>query len=193
MALSSHTTTTGFLLPSIHAAPPFFTKQPNPVTNSTATDQWIKLISEYARFKRLFYLRIDDCEATGNEWDEILRNERINRRLLPTYLAHIIETMVSKSLAEYEPPKQARSVILYWRSPEEWAEALHEWATSTGHLNTIMTFYEITEPEIESPLSGIPIPLLRKCIAILGKTNRSQIIAIPGGEGARFFANSTGQ
>ena len=35
--------------------------------------------------------------------------------------------MVSKGLAEYEPPKQTRSVLLYWRSQEEWAEALHEW------------------------------------------------------------------
>ena len=35
--------------------------------------------------------------------------------------------MVTKNLAVYEPAKQTRSVLLYWRLPEEWAEALHEW------------------------------------------------------------------
>lgn len=95
--------------------------------------------------------------------------------------------MVAKGIAVYEPAKQTRAVLLYWRLPEEWAEVLHQWATSTGQLNTIMTFYEITEPAVESELSNIPLPLLRKAIAILAKSNRAQIIAIPDGEGVRFF------
>lgn len=55
-------------------------------------------------------------------------------------------------------------------------------------MNTIMTYYEITEPAVPSPLSNVPIPLLRKAIAILAKTNRAQVIAIADGEGVRFFA-----
>jgi ESCRT-II complex subunit VPS25 len=54
-------------------------------------------------------------------------------------------------------------------------------------MNTIMTFYEITDPPVESSLTGIPIPLLRKAIAILVKSNRAQTIAISDGEGVRFF------
>lgn len=39
-----------------------------------------------------------------------------------------MEDMVSKNLAAYEPPKQSKSsVLLYWRSPEEWAGVLHDW------------------------------------------------------------------
>ena len=37
--------------------------------------------------------------------------------------------MVSKNLAAYEPPKQTKSVLLYWRSLDEWAEVLHEWVS----------------------------------------------------------------
>jgi ESCRT-II complex subunit VPS25 len=59
---------------------------------------------------------------------------------------------------------------------------------STGQINTIMTFYDITDPPLESLLTGIPLPLLRKAIAILGKTGRSQIIAIADGEGVRFLS-----
>ena len=115
--------------------------------------------------------------------------------------------MVSKNVATYEPAKQTRSVLLYWRLPEEWAEVLYQWvrvlelalgyfthtliqASSTGQMNTILTFYEITEPPVESPLTNIPIPLLRKAITILTKSNRAQIIAIPDGEGVRFFTQA---
>jgi len=34
--------------------------------------------------------------------------------------------MVAKDLAVYEPAKQTRSVLLYWRLPKEWAEVLYE-------------------------------------------------------------------
>ncbi|KAJ2915947.1 hypothetical protein MD484_g4470, partial [Candolleomyces efflorescens] len=98
--------------------------------------------------------------------------------------------MVSQNVATYEPAKQTRTVLLYWRLPEEWAEVLYQWASSTGQLNTILTFYDITDPPVESPLSNIPIPLLRKAITILIKSNRAQTIAIPDGEGVRFFAQA---
>ena len=73
----------------------------------------------------------------------MLKNERINRmslfgrmdlftnddlgKVLPPHLLHIMEAMVKKNVAVYEPPRQTRSVMLYWRSPEEWAEILHNW------------------------------------------------------------------
>ncbi|KIK04571.1 hypothetical protein K443DRAFT_411620 [Laccaria amethystina LaAM-08-1] len=190
MALSTQTITTGFLLPSIHSAPPFFTQQPNPSTQSIATEQWVRLILTYARHRKLFVLRVEDTETGGSDWGEILRNERINRKVLPSHLSSILEAMVAKNVAAYDPPKQTRSVLLYWRLPEEWADVLHEWATSTGQLNTILTFYDITDPPIESPLSNIPVPLLRKAIAILVKSGRAQSIGVADGEGVRFFTPS---
>jgi len=96
--------------------------------------------------------------------------------------------MASKNLAVYEPAKQqTRAALLYWRLPEEWAEVLHEWATKTGQLNTILTFYEIMDPPAPSPLSGIPEALLRTAIAILAKSGRAQLISISDGDGVRFF------
>lgn len=51
-----------------------------------------------------------------------------------------------------------------------------------------MTFYEITDPPVPSPLTGIPLTLLKQAIAILTKTGRAQIIGVAEGEGVRFFA-----
>ncbi|KAI0698353.1 ESCRT-II complex vps25 subunit, partial [Cytidiella melzeri] len=183
--------TQGFLLPSIHAAPPFFTLQPNPTTQATLTAQWTRLILSYARHRQLFLLRVEDAETPGSDWDEIFRNERINRKLLASHLSTILADMVSKNLAVYEPVKQTSSVLLYWRTPDEWAEVLHSWAESTGQLNTILTFYDIIQPPVPSPLTGLPTTILRKAINTLAKTSRSQTIAVADGEGVRFLAGNT--
>ncbi len=66
-------------------------------------------------------------------------------------------------------------------------------ANSTGHLNTIMTFYEIVEPPVPSPLEGLPLPILRKAIAVLTKSARAQIIAVADGEGVRFLPGVPGR
>ncbi|KIK82564.1 hypothetical protein PAXRUDRAFT_153645 [Paxillus rubicundulus Ve08.2h10] len=190
MELTTRTTPSDFLLPSIHSAPPFFTEQPAPSTRTLFIDNWSRLILAYARHRRLFTLRVEDAEVAGGDWDEILRNERINRRVLPSYLSSLIAALVANNVAVYEPAKQTRSVLLFWRLPEEWADVLHSWATASGQLNTILTFYEIIDPPVPSPLSGLPIPLLRRAIAVLTRSGRAQIIGVADGEGVRLFAGT---
>ena len=50
------------------------------------------------------------------------------------YLSDILATMVDKSVAAYEPAKQTRAVLVYWRLPEEWAEVLYDWVCEIDHL-----------------------------------------------------------
>jgi ESCRT-II complex subunit VPS25 len=59
---------------------------------------------------------------------------------------------------------------------------------ATGQLNTILTFYDITDPPVESAMNRIPTTLLRKAIAILSKSGRAQIIDGLEGGGAKFYA-----
>ncbi|GJJ11208.1 hypothetical protein Clacol_005440 [Clathrus columnatus] len=182
-----------YMMQCVHVPPALshnISLQPNLTTQAVQTQQWTRLILSYARHKHLFILKLDDCEIPAGaqgDWDEILQNDRINRKLLSSHLSLLMASMVSQNLAVYEPPKQTRSVIVYWRLPEEWAEVVHEWATSTGQLNTILTFYELTTSGIDNPTKGLPLILLRKVIAILGKTGRGQIIEGVEGGGVRFF------
>jgi len=48
-------------------------------------------------------------------------------KITPNHLSNIMEAMTDENLAAYEPAKQTRSILIYWRLPEEWAEALYEW------------------------------------------------------------------
>lgn len=56
-----------------------------------------------------------------------------------------------------------------------------------------MTFFEIVEPPVPSPLEGLPLPILRKAVAVLAKSARAQIIAVADGEGVRFLAGAAGR
>jgi ESCRT-II complex subunit VPS25 len=57
-------------------------QQPNAATQAAFTEQWTRLLLAFARHRGLFILRIEDAEHTGGggaEWDEVLRNPRLNR------------------------------------------------------------------------------------------------------------------
>ena len=36
------------------------------------------------------------------------------------------------------------SGLIYWRSPRDWGEKIHAWARENNHVNSVCTFYEIT-------------------------------------------------
>jgi len=164
-------------------------QQRNPTIIADQISHWTRIILSYARHRRLFVLRIQDADLReDNQWSEIFWNPRIKRVMKPRHLETLIESMVNAGEAAYEPPRQTSSVLIFWRTPEEWAELLHEWATNTGHLNTILTFYEIIEPEVPSQFTDMPLPLLRKALNTLTKTGRAQIIERAEGGGVRFFA-----
>jgi hypothetical protein len=55
-----------------------YSQQPNTATQAVFTEQWTRLLLAYARHRRLFTLRLEDAEVPGGEWDEVLRNPRIN-------------------------------------------------------------------------------------------------------------------
>ncbi|KAG9013261.1 hypothetical protein FRB93_000784 [Tulasnella sp. JGI-2019a] len=189
MPFETFTTPSGFVLPSFHSMPAFFTMQKYPDVLSSSTRQWITLILAYARHQRLWTLRVEDANVKeGGDWSEIFWNPRVRRQMRTTHLDYLISTMVAEGSAIYEPPKQTQSVIVCWKKVDEWAETLFDWVESTGQLNTILTHYEIQEPPVASPLSDIPLTLLTRAIQVLVKTGRAQQIeGTEGGGAIRFF------
>lgn len=66
--------------------------------------------------------------------------------------------MVRENLAVYEPSKQTRAVVLYWRLPEEWAEVLHEWVRAPPSSDPIITL--LNNHLVDSRRVFYPPPLL---------------------------------
>ena len=48
-------------------------------------------------------------------------------RVRPEFMSALLAALVSRGEAAYDPPGQTHGVLLYWRTPEAWGEALHEW------------------------------------------------------------------
>jgi len=188
MQWETFTTESGYMLPSVHSFPPFFTKQHNPSVLSQETQQWITLILSYARFRGIWSLSIDDAEREGGEWSEIFWNPRIRRQIKASYLEYIVTTMVAEGSAFYEPLKQTRIITLCWKKPEEWATVIYDWVSSTGQFNTIMTMYELQNPEDSScPWKGITRSMLQRALQVLCTARLAQQIEGDDGDGVRFF------
>ncbi|ELU43651.1 ESCRT-II domain-containing protein [Rhizoctonia solani AG-1 IA] len=125
-------------------------QQPNPTTEASSFEVWSKLITSYGRSKNLFVLRAEDATIKDGSWAEIFINPRIKRGLTERHLELILSRLVSNKLAEFEPPNQTRSVIVYWRKPEEWAEALHDWVSM--NLMSILTRHRPSAGESNRPV-----------------------------------------
>ena len=58
------------------------------------------------------------------------------------FLGEIVAFMCENKLAS----KLGNSrVVLFWRTPVQWAQAIHQWVASVGGLGSIYTVYELIE------------------------------------------------
>ncbi|KAI7907496.1 ESCRT-II complex subunit-domain-containing protein [Cokeromyces recurvatus] len=168
---------TAFEYPKIFDFPPFFTRQITDATWKSQVSQWEALILQYTRQKHIFRLNLHQATTPGEI--EIFENKKINRRLSFETLKDIIEEMVKNGNAEWEGGSkgQKNEVLIYWHTPEEWANLIWNWINETGQNNQIMTFYEITNGELAEGQEFFELDktILNKALHILVKRDNAQI------------------
>jgi hypothetical protein len=123
-------------LPSIHAFPPFFTRQPNAQTYATQKTAWTNLILNYYRSNRLW--RIDVNQETI-EKIPIFSNKQIQRtpprgrtrlilgKIKMEFLQELVNGMVENGQAEWVGKNTRVQALLFWYKPEEWANMISNW------------------------------------------------------------------
>jgi ESCRT-II complex subunit VPS25 len=57
-----------------------------------------------------------------------------------------LDYIVRKNYGEWLD-KEKNNILLYWRTPEEWANLIYKRICDMGMLETVLTFYELTESE----------------------------------------------
>lgn len=175
-----------FQLPPIHNFPPFFTRQPNLETYNSQKQQWAVLILAYFRHNRRYRIRLTQETLT----DPLFTNSSISRSLKLDTLREIIEFMASQSQAEYLSKKHDEALI-YWRSPEDWAQLLHRQIDATGQSNAVMTVYELTEADEaqKTEFWQMDKVMLKKVVEVLAKKGKAAIMKGSDGEeqGVKFF------
>ncbi|KAI9487678.1 MAG: ESCRT-II complex subunit-domain-containing protein [Benjaminiella poitrasii] len=166
-----------FEYPKIFDFPPFFTRQITDATWKSQVSQWESLILAYTRQNRLF--RLDLHQATTPGGIGIFENRKINRRLSFETLQDIIEEMVKEGHAEWEgSSRESKSAaLIYWHTPEDWANLIWKWINETGQNNQIVTLYEITNGELAEGQEFFELDkeILNKALQIIVKRGNAQI------------------
>ncbi|GAA5809695.1 hypothetical protein MFLAVUS_003108 [Mucor flavus] len=181
-------TSIDFQYPTLFDFPPFFTRQITDSTWKSQVSQWETFILDYTRQKHLFRLELHQATSPGGI--EIFENKKINRRLSFETLQDIIEEMTLKGTAEWEGGNKGpkSEALIYWHTPEEWANLVWNWINETGQNNQIVTYYEIAHGELAE---GQDKTLLNKALQILVKRGAAQIFKGTDEDsmGVKFFGS----
>lgn len=155
-----------FRFPPVHAFPPFYTLQPNPVSRSQQLSQWRTLILDFCRYHRIFTLAPlptrDAPTGHGEAADphkSLFANRAIQRSLSPEAIRTILSDLVDHKQAAWDDAsgkKNASSAaantnakaLIYWKSPAQWGDAIYDWVFATGQNKSIMTLFELSHGDL---------------------------------------------
>lgn len=174
-----------------YSFPPFFTKQPNPLTRSSQYQSWSSLILAYCRHYKIFSLSLADALDTP-----LFYNQALNRRLSVNDARDLLDWMASSeggervewigSAGKGKGSGNLDRCWVFWRRPEEWASLIENWVDSTGQKGTVLTLYEIIENQGQE-WYGMEIELFQKSLATSVKRGKAQVFGEEGSLAAKFF------
>jgi hypothetical protein len=131
--------------------------------------EWSKVLFDYARYAilHILYLRQTESEKPFANFDDRKKA-----------LEEIAEELVNKEQAEWLS-KSKEKLRVYWKSLDNWAEEIYEWAMEISPLEPILIF-EIRESNQE--FSKLPNEDIVKIFKMLEKENRGKIIELDDGQ-----------
>ena len=160
---------TAFRFPPIHAFPPFYTLQHNPVSRGQQLSQWRSLILDFCRFHRIFSLAPLPSTVDGVAKSEaadphksLFANRMIQRSLSSESIRQVLTDLVEHKQAAWEDQltgvksKSSSSAgangnakaYIYWKTPAQWGDAIYDWVIATGQNKSIMTLFELNQGDL---------------------------------------------
>ncbi|MEJ2295293.1 MAG: hypothetical protein P8Y23_11070 [Candidatus Lokiarchaeota archaeon] len=131
--------------------------------------EWSKVLFDYARYAilHILYLRQLESEKPFSKFEE--RAEA---------LKEIAEELVDREQAEWLS-KSKEKLRVYWKSLENWAQEIYEWAIEISPLEPILIF-EIRDSNKE--FSNLPKDDIIKIFKMLEKDKKGEIIKAEDGQ-----------
>uniref|UniRef100_A0A060T3H2 ARAD1C33374p n=1 Tax=Blastobotrys adeninivorans TaxID=409370 RepID=A0A060T3H2_BLAAD len=201
-----------FVFPDIYQFPPFFTKQVNERTWKAQCTSWIDLILSYCEHYKIWTLDLDrtrsstqDTSTPHGEIDgELFRNPSINRGLNIEVIREIFRQMVDQGRGEWDKGESTdlvdysdsyikgnktsgkeTTLLVYFKSPQEWANVITDWIDRSGQNGTVFTLYELSYGELVEgePFYSIHPAILRRVVDILVQRGKAALMT---GDGNRI-------
>ena len=132
-------------------------------------NEWSKVLFDYARYAilHILYLRQTGSEKPFSNFED--RKQA---------LEEIAAELINKEQAEWLS-KSKEKLRVYWKSLDNWAEDIYEWAMEISPLEPILVF-EIRESN--RAFSKLPNDDIIKIFKMLEKDNRGRIIRLDDGQ-----------
>lgn len=86
-------------------------------------------------------------------------------------------------------PGQERAFWVYWRRPDEWADAIYAWVEGTGQKGSVLTLWEILEGEgtVGEKFHGMDGELFDRVLKMLVRRGKAQMFGEEDSRGIKFF------
>lgn len=164
-AATAESTSIAFRFPPIHAFPPFYTLQHNPMVRGQQLSQWRALILDFCRYHRIFCLSpLPDASVALARSDgadphkSLFANRSIQRALSSESIRQVLADLVNHKQAAWEEQLLEKSksnsggsnskVYIYWKTPAQWGDTIYEWVMATGQNKSIMTLFELNQDDL---------------------------------------------
>uniref|UniRef100_A0A915HF46 Vacuolar protein-sorting-associated protein 25 n=1 Tax=Romanomermis culicivorax TaxID=13658 RepID=A0A915HF46_ROMCU len=160
---------TEFEFPWQYQFPPFFTLQPNANTRQKQLECWSSFILEYCQVFKIYEL--DMLEA---QQSPIFSNDSINRKLSKEGIDAVF-AYLEKSMN--------------WKTPEEWANVIYEWAVNNGFVNSVCTIFDLIhgDDSRNEAFHKIDQSVLMQALRHLQDKGKAELMSSNGNEGVKFF------
>lgn len=175
-----------FQFPPHYDFPPFFTLQPVKATRQQQEKLWMDLILSYCRHFKIYQLDVDAAVSLP-----LFRNDRIKRQLSRDDLLELLELLRVNRNLEWTDKKSKKQAKIVWRTNEQWANMIYEWAVRTGHINTVITVWDLREGDecIDQEWHGLDQEVLLAALSHLQSQKKAMVFT--GNEsdsrGVKFF------
>ena len=143
-------------------------------------ESWTSLICAYCQYHKITILNVGDAEAS-----ELFNNKAIKRKLSSEAILEVVDYMVKKEKAQWLDGQN--SIVVLWRSPEEWAKLIHDFAVEAGLTNSVCTLFELVQGDdtTKEEFYGLDIRVLKIFLKCLETQGRAELIG--DDEGVKFF------
>ncbi|CAH0551507.1 unnamed protein product [Brassicogethes aeneus] len=164
-----------------YSFPPFFTLQPHPETRSKQVAAWKSLILDYCKKNKVCIVDIREADQLP-----LFNNSAINRKLESGVIVSILGELQKTGNAAAVDKSKNRWEI-YWHTLEEWGSIIHDYVTSNGLTNSVMTLFELNQGESQEEFHGLHTDVLIKALKTLEEQRKCELILSDEDQGVKFF------
>ena len=131
--------------------------------------EWSKVFFDYARYAILHTIYVKQIAS------EVPFSKFEDRQ---TAIKEIADELIVQGLAKFLTKKKEK-LRVYWKTLDNWADEIYNWAYELGKLDPIMVF-EIRDAKLE--FSTLPKEDLEEVFRILAKTQKAKVIKLEEGQ-----------